>query len=278
MERVSGSTIISCLFILSSFTSQGQISRSIDQSAAVHVDHIEEFIDRFNFYPDSPFARYVESHFPERKIDRDYVLTTLMNSNANIADNLVSEFVNDVNNDNNPTYLDVYDALWYANVPVEIQFEDGQKVSIDVTLEVQLNEDYSTEWVVAGMRSDYFEKSHPKSGEFYISSSSHATYFPELLTGLAQVDYFKDIVADRNLETYVSKYNNLIQDKRVVRVEILTEISYHFLQIPNWIVVVDFKPQDYSFNTGWLIRKLHKTESAKEKRIYLIDELSLEIK
>lgn len=269
-----------CAFILASllpfFSIKGQSVQSFDQAAAVHIDHIEEFIDRFNFYEDSQFARYVEAEFQDQSIDRDFVLKSLFNKNSGIPDARVSEFIAAVTNQVSPTFLDVYDALWYAKVPVEIHCDEDETISLDITLEVQLNADYSIEWAIAGMKSQAFSPKESET-EFYISSSSHATYFPELLTGLSRSDVFQDIVTDRNVQGFVYDYEDLMKEKRINKVDVLAEITFHFLQIPNWIVVVKYKPQDYSFNTGWLIDRLIPVESFKEKRIYLIEELNVKV-
>lgn len=241
---------------------------NFNEAVATHVSHIEEFIDRFNFDKDSQFNQFVRATYPHQKIDRSMVVKSLFNrrtlSSTPPQDRL--DFIAYVADSLRPVHLAIYDALWYATVPVQVTI-DNQKMDMMVTLEIQMNNDYSIEWAIVGLKSPSLEEMKSKS-KFYISASSHATYFPELYAALSSSDLFKSVIADSQKETNTEKYLNLISGREVQDITIKKGIKYHFLQISGWIMTVEYVPQDYSFNTGWLISKVTSVDSFLEKRKY----------
>lgn len=245
-----------------------------DAITQTHVDHIEEFIDRFNFYEDSQFYQFARESYPDHKIDRAVVLNSLFNRRLNRTDDMTRQkFINEVVNLDRPVTLELYDALWYANVPASVTI-DKIKTDVNVILEIQLNQDYSIEWTVIGMKSEALAD-YVDNKEIYISASSHATHFPELRTALASVEMFENISSDTQKRNTATKYIDLIENKMVSDVKIGTGIRYHFLQISGWIMVVEYVPQDKSLNTGWLISEVIEVDTFLEKRIYQWEKLGI---
>lgn len=238
------------------------------EAVQAHVDHIEEFIDRFNFDKESQFYKYVQITFPGEKVDRKVVLSALFNKRKTslAIDSIRKAFVVDISDSERPVHIDIYDALWYATVPVQVTV-DSITMDMTVTLEIQMNSDYSIEWSIVGIKSKSLEKMQSRD-KFYISASSHATYFPELYSALSSSTLFQSVVSDSQKESNTDKYLNLIAGKTVTDVTIKTGIKYHFLQISGWIMTVEYVPQDYSFNTGWLISEVKAVDSFLEKRLY----------
>lgn len=241
---------------------------SFEEEARTHVDHIEEFIDRFNFGEESQFYEYVQIAYPDQNVDRVIVVNALFNKReAALTPDLVKkQFVGDISNPERPVFISIYDALWYAVVPVVVTI-DNEKIDLTITLEIQMNSDYSIEWTIAGLKSTSLENIKSKD-DFYISASSHATYFPELYSALSSCKLFQSVVSDSQKESNTDKYLNLIAGKSVTDVTIKKGIKYHFLQISGWIMTVEYFPQDHSLNTGWLISEVKPVDSFLEKRIY----------
>lgn len=252
------------VFIPKSLSAQDNFQEAVQ----THVGHIEEFIDRFNFDKESQFYKYVQITYPNEKVDRKIVLNALFNRRTAglTPDSIRKSFVSDISDAERPVYIDIYDALWYATVPVQVTV-DSVKMDMTVTLEIQMNSDYSIEWSIVGIKSESLEKMKPHDN-FFISASSHATYFPELYTALSSSTLFQSVVSDSQKESNTDKYLNLIAGKSVTNVTIKTGIKYHFLQIAGWIMTVEYVPQDYSLNTGWLISEVKAVDSFLEKRLY----------
>jgi len=239
-----------------------------------HVDHIEEFIERFNFEQNSTFYNYTRRAFPNHNIDRGVVINALFNKRiSKTTDDQKAAFVKGVTNPGRPVFLEIYDALWYATVPVKMDL-NGKTIEATVTLEIQLNRDYSIEWTVIGVVSDAL-RNVEESKDLFISASSHATYFPELMQALGSASLFEGIISDSQKGGNALKFKKLIDGKKVTNVKVLNGIKYHFLQIPGWIMVVDYAPQDYSLNTGWLISEVRKVQSFLDKRVYQWENLGI---
>ncbi|MCA1752176.1 MAG: hypothetical protein ABR572_11565 [Cryomorphaceae bacterium] len=239
-----------------------------------HVDHIEEFIERFNFEEGSRFEKYTKSTFPDAVIDRDLVVNSLFSKRSDkTKEHIKTQFIKTVTDSSRPVFLEIYDALWYATVPVTMQVE-GKQTDIAVTLEIQLNTDYSIEWTVIGMKSDAFEHIE-NTKDLYISASSHATFFPELREGLKSTKLFENIVSDSQKRSNTQKFMKLIDHKKVTDIKVKKGIAYHFLQISGWIMTVEYFPQDYSLNTGWLISSVTPVNSFLDKRVYQREELGI---
>ncbi len=249
--------------------------KNFNEFVETHVDHIEEFIDKFNFDEGSQFFQYVTATYPKRKIDRPLVLNALFNEKkiATMPDPIRREFIDYVSDTARPVHLAIYDALWYATVPVIVTIENEQ-IDMVVTLEIQMNGDYSIEWAIVGIKSAILEEMEAPDS-FYISASSHATYFPELYTALSSSTIFQSVMADSQKATNTERYLNLIAGKDVVDVTIKKGIRYHFLQISGWIMTVEYVPQDYSQNTGWLISNIIQVDSFLDKRKYQANELGI---
>lgn len=239
-----------------------------------HVDHIEEFIERFNFEEGSRFEKYTKTSFPDAVVDRALVLNSLFSKRSNMTNEKTKKrFIQTVTDSSRPAFLEIYDALWYATVPVSMQVE-GEQTDITVTLEIQLNSDYTVEWTVIGMKSDVFENSE-NTKDLYISASSHATFFPELQEGLKSTKLFENIVSDSQKRSNTQKFMKLIDQKQVTDINVKKGISYHFLQISGWIMTVEYFPQDYSLNTGWLISNVIPVDSFFDKRVYQREKLGI---
>lgn len=256
--------LIACGFIPQILNAQDNFTEAVQ----THVNHIEEFIDRFNFDEESQFYKYVQIAYPGEIVDRKVVLNSLFNNRkTNLTlDSVRKNFVDDISDSERPVHIDIYDALWYATVPVQVTV-DSIAMDMTITLEIQMNSDYSIEWSIVGIKSESLEKMESRD-KFYISASSHATYFPELYSALSSSTLFQSVVSDSQKESNTDKYLNLIAGKTVTDVIIKTGITYHFLQISGWIMKVEYVPQDYSLNTGWLISEVKPVDSFLEKRLY----------
>lgn len=263
------------LLLLTCVIPQGtQGQDPFSDAVQTHVDHIEEFIERFNFEKNSPFYNYTRRAFPSHDIDRGVVVNALFNKRITKTSPAQREsFVKGVTNPGRPVFLEIYDALWYATVPIKMDVGD-QTIEATVTLEIQLNRDYSIEWTVIGVVSEALDKV-VESKDLFISASSHATYFPELRQALSSATAFESIISDSQKGGNALKFKRLIENEQVTHVKVLNGIKYHFLQIPGWIMVVDYAPQDYSLNTGWLISEVRKVQSFLDKRVYQWEHLGI---
>lgn len=240
-------------------------SQSIEERLIVKVAHIEEFIERFNFEEGSYFHNYVQATYPDQNIDRKIVVTSLFNQRDRLQEKSHSqEFVIAVNSQERPLKLDFNDAMWYATVPLTLHTNSKDFEAI-LTLEVQLNEDYSAEWVIAGVKSDLLP--NPEEDiTFFIKPSSHSTYFPELREVAKSPLRLKQVISERHAYSSLLLFEKLLGLESINSLSISTNITYHFLQIPGWIFKVSNFNQDDSLNSGWLISDLQKVSSFEMRK------------
>lgn len=235
-------------------------AQSIEERLIVKVAHIEEFIDRFNFEKDSYFSNYVLASYPDQHIDRSVIVTSLINQRNDLHKTaLCQEFVSQVTSSQRPVVLDFNDAMWYATVPLTLHTSSKDFEAI-LTLEVQLNEDYSAEWVIAGVKSNLLPLPDDDI-TFFIKPSSHATYFPEIREVAKSPIRLKQVISERHAFSSLLLFEKLLGLESIISLSISTDITYHFLQMPGWIFKVSNFNSDDSLNSGWLISELQKVTS-----------------
>lgn len=249
------------LSFFNSYTS----AQSIEERLIVKVAHIEEFIERFNFEKGSYFENYVQSTYSDQNIDRQVVVASLFNQRDGLQNTTLSrEFILEVNSIERPVKLDFNDAMWYATVPLTLHTNSKDFEAI-LTLEVQLNEDYSAEWVIAGVKSALLP-SPENDITFFIKPSSHSTYFPELREVAKSPLRLKQVISERHAFSSLLLFENLLGLESINSLSISTNITYHFLQIPGWIFKVSNFNNDDSLNSGWLISDLQKVSSLEMRK------------
>jgi hypothetical protein len=255
----------------------GAASQNLKNEAAMtHIHHIEEFIERFNYLESTTFHKFVQNNYPESNIDRRVVLRSLFQDQNPVAGHgILTDFINSVDGKKDPVYLDIYDALWYAKIPLLLEV-DKNEYSAFITLEIQLNDDYSIEWTIIGFQSELLAD-RPDDQNIFIAASSHATFFPELKRVLSSSTKFEAVMSNKKDQSSVNQFRNYIAENKITQVHILKGITYHFLQISGWIMEVGYVESDIenTLNSGWLIRKVIPIEYPRDKLIYRKDVLGI---
>jgi hypothetical protein len=249
------------LLLIAAYTT----AQSLEEKLIVKVAHVEEFIERFNFEEGSYFSNYVAASYPNQNIDRTVVLTSLFNQRNKLQELALSkEFIAEISSKDRPAKLDFNDAMWYATVPLTLHTASKDFEAV-LTLEVQLNEDYSAEWVIAGVKSALLPE--PETDiTFFIKPSSHATYFPELREVAKSTKRLKEVISERHAYSSLLLFEKVLSLESVTSLSISKDITYHFLQIPGWIFKVSNFNHDDSLNSGWLISDIHKASSLEMRK------------
>lgn len=245
-------------FIISLSGVNNVFSQSDDDAIVTHVNHIEEFIERFNYGEGSAFQRYVQENYPYSNVDRKVVLRSLFNPENGLKDEMrTTEFIHAISRPGYELNLSFYDFSWYAVVPALLEL-DGIEYSAGITLEVQLNKDNSVEWAVVGVKSDLLSN-YRAERDLFVSASSHAAGFPEVRKALSSSTKFMNIIATSS----IGEFTKILDDASIENIAIQNDISFHFLQISGWIMIVRYIGSDQTdtINTGWLIDELYKIDS-----------------
>ena len=251
----------------------GQVSDKDLHEFAVQVKQVDEFIERFNGDTTTLLYEYTQKHFPDEQLDRKSMIGTLFNKERRDWDReKIRQFLNKVSQPAAPIYLSYYDDDWYAVIDCNVRYE-GKIERAYITLAVQKGKDYSAKWVTRGVHANFLQLLGEDSEENFLNPVSHGTDFINLK------QMFKS--DKRYLRSYLYKdfssgglplfINELIEGK--IEFEGINSISYHFLQIDDWVFIVS-KYLRESANSGWLISDLQplskiQKEQYKERILHL---------
>jgi hypothetical protein len=256
-------TILVFLLIYRQAFSQFTDNQSIREDFIFEVIQIEEFIQRFNFEEDNRLFTYLKSATPDLKLNRKSVLYSLMNySNPDISKETIQKFIDFIADTSAPVCLDFYDSGWFGEVNCIMQ-KGASAMAGKIFLKNQVSEQNTSKWVIVGVRSELLSLPNSSDTSNFFSPVSHATDF------VAIYNFFEDT---RNLPNYLSKdytidtltyFVSLVINRKLKLNEIVS-VKYHFTQIPDWIVVIEYFNRREP-NSGWLISKLIPASDIEKK-------------
>ncbi len=259
------------------------------------VKQLDQFIGRFNGEEDLWGDQLIIPDLSARgQVDEDTLDTNFQDSitvaahirlRRNILPNLIDHscgcfpdslfvpFLLTITNQSNPIYLDFYDNNWYAKVKGRVTYE-LQEMEIELTLQQEYITNVGSKWVIGGAYAPWLmDTNRVPNPEKIIHPMSHEMNF------LALKRAFRD---HKNIELYAIKpswtdqLRNLfgLIKKQKLSYQHTREITYHFLQVPGWIFVVQHFDRNTN-NAGWLIAQVMPATAAekalyKQKTLHLI--------
>lgn len=243
------------------------------------VKQLDQFFKRFNNREDLFTGMEKSSNvFSNEKKDsvkfqsnRKKSLLTLLNySDSTIIKRKETvDFIDDVG-DNPNRVVGYKDTDWYARLNCVFTFK-GQKQNVYLTLKREGSPEIGNKWVMAGVELPFVSLNPVRTDTVkFISPMNHEVGFMDLHkvfndnANIAQYA-FPGFAADKlTLFLYLIKTGEL----QYVNVN---SISYHFLQVKNWLFTVDYFNRA-SNNSGWLISSvapMDESEKLNYKRIVL---------
>ncbi len=269
IKRIAYILFFFCQF-LKPFASQGQsINGATDEKYYFEVKQIEDFIDRFNFSPQSSFIKYYSKNYPNAKLNRTDLIKTLFYREGMKKKSLdtLKNFLALVTNAKQPSYLSFYAKNWYANLDCAFLL-NGKPVNIKLVLEIQIDDEKTKacRWVICGMKSERLTFPEKIDSTKFISPSSHGTDFLALDKILVDkkniVSYFYSNFKPSNLTLFMDALQN--ESLKFIQVN---SVSYYFFQINDWIIEVNYKYSKSNYS-GWLISRL--IEMPEEDKDYFL--------
>lgn len=243
------------------------------------VKIIDEFIERFNNDSATFLRKVYEKKGKPFNISRTLLLVSLFDlENPSFTDKNsdVKAFFDDVLDTNHPVYLSFNDSDWYAAAQ-SIFLYNGKAVEIPLVLHVKSKGDEWSKWMITGIgdtvpsvntsSSIFVKKVAGKEAVKYISTSAYATNFIELhyvFSENMEPEYFFEpqLLASGNGRQFVDWIKS-----GQLKFMYVKDITFHFCQVNNWVFTVN-KFNRKTFNNGWLISNIKKTNKA-EKDAYL---------
>lgn len=244
------------------------------ENFAWQVKQIDEFMDRFNNADYTPIRRYLKEEYNLNEVSRLDLVRSLFNLEKDDWDQEeVVRFLSQINDSVPPPYLDFYDQDWFAELDCQGEYKNRP---VDFTLILSLQVDDSTKasrWIINSVQGDFlptdtstlaFGVDSVYDASKTLNPASFGTDFMALVDALKDTANLEGYVVPQNINRSLIAFMNLLYQRDLI-FEQVDHITYHFLQISDWIFQVqDFHRQ--TTNSGWLINSLIAvTEEEKNK-------------
>lgn len=270
--------VVLILFFFNSLTFAQSYEKEFESNFAWEVKQIDEFIERFNNNDKTLIKKYASNSTNAKDFTRERMIKSLFDSQGKAWKiEEINQFIKSAVS--KPILLDFYNKDWYAKVICSVTWKGMPEVAT-LILKLQVFPDSSSKWVVTNVNANFLKSTTWKgaailpAADKYVSLNpvSHATDFMNISKLTENVKNIKNYVVPVEEQTNQTKlFLQECVDKNLI-IKQVSSISYHFLQIDNWILEVNqFKRQ--TKNSGWLISKLIKAtnqEKATYKANYLI--------
>ena len=266
----------------------------LTENFAFEVKSIDDFIDRFNFEPETEFNSFLKDRFPASVINRKTFLLSLFNlKNVSFYNSLdVDFFIREMTDTLKRRYIHFSDYDWYALAECKVIYQKRVR-TLDLILKVERDAKRSVKWSIvsakAGFlginpaskdslyilgRNDYVRNRGNDSSRFFLHPVSHAIDFMNVDEVFSKKKHFADYYYAGPKSPQLLRLSGLIQKSQIKFLQI-NAISYHFMQIKGWIVIVDYFNRNER-NSGWLINSLTRA-TPEQKRIYMEHQLNIKL-
>ncbi|MEM6844451.1 MAG: hypothetical protein AAF944_20280 [Bacteroidota bacterium] len=261
------------------FLTQASFAQDIlfpyQENFAWQVKQIDEFMDRFNNSDYTPIRRYLRKEYDMDEVSRLDLVRSLFNMEKQDWNQAqVVQFLSQVNDSLPPPYLDFYDQDWFAELDCAGKYQN-QPVDFTLTLSLQVDEHTkASRWIINGVNGDFlpndttnlaFGVDSTYDASKTLNPASFGTDFMALVDALKDTANLESYVVPQNIDRPMVAFLNQLYQRELIFKQV-NHITYHFLQIDDWI----FQVQDFhreSTNSGWLINSLIAVKD-EEKNTY----------
>lgn len=279
---------IAFLVFLHNASAQRNGGSKLTEEFASSVQTIDDFFDRFNGDPATPYFQYLRTHHPEKSISRKTAVVSLFEARKttwNESD--VTRFVNRFGMNYAPK-LRFAQNDWYAVLHTKVSYQRKRR-SLDLILKAEsvISQDgtigfkwslLSAKAAFLGAMTDSLEHSDfdreiiPVTDSLhFIHPMSHAINFMNV-HDIFHKNTLRDYFARQAVIGPLDSLQRMV-DAGQVRFIQVDSVNYHLLQLPGWIVEVGYYEREDS-NSGWLIQELTPADESEKKR-YLKAQLNI---
>jgi len=253
--------IVVILQLVHALVSAQEIGSYLGDEAFMYAEtkQINQFFRRFNSEEDLEGKRLFEGNADYRSPEfrSNYIKMLFDRENGSITEDTKEDFISEMTNNSDPSFLDYYGGRWFAEVDAKFTYQ-GQSRTVVLFLELE-KENLGIKWVINNV---YF---YPFTKMFYTDSTalakflhpmSHELDFMNLIKVFNEPEtaeyYFdEDFKPDfKTLFLYEVKQGDLV-------FETIEKVSFHFFQLEDWY----FQLKEFNrpgYNTGWLISNISK--------------------
>jgi len=273
--------MIVLIFGLNSLYVYSQIDQPASENFKFRVKFIDEFFERFNFEEDA----FIFEELKKQGLTttRENMIISLFDQQQSWDTLQINQFISDLNNPQTRSTLELSDTNLFTVVNTTFNLK-GKPIKIDLILQYQSNRGERACWTIIGIKSDTIFQPKPVAavdttinadsinintiiqldGSFIRPTSQNVNFIDFVRVFKPRNNWENITPADSPIDR-LSYFFALI-DFRVLEFVQNNSITFHFLQIDNWIFEVDYFNRDES-NSGWLISNLIKAKTA-DKKIY----------
>lgn len=261
---------LSLNFVFSTYSSAQVLSEDyqIEQQLLASTKQLNQFFRRFNGEEDTKGKKFEpdDRQFRNDRLRKKYISILFDEENANITNQIKSDFIDEVTQDGKSVYLKLQSPNWFAVVNTTFIYENKEW---PLTLYMQIQEEgLGYEWVIADISFEpykaIFNKQRGETKEF-LHPMSHELDFMTLRKALVQggspesytlADFKPDLMT---LFLYEIK-------KGTLKFKTVNNLKYHFFGIEGWYFALS-NFNRASDNSGWLITDLLQINASQKEDI-----------
>ncbi len=271
--------IIAAFYWISGVQAQEKFTWREEQLLRARVKQLDEFISRFNLKStvsdnleipkkQAAFNQMRTEHIASL-FDHEWVQKATEEQKQQ-----ATNFINQVVEGKQAQFLAYEDAKWFATTKGESIYK-GKKYPTHFTMKMEKDEKDEKglfKWSIAAVAAEFLENS--QSNAEGLSPISHDLNFSKLPKAIESHKEKASSYATKDYQADLRQvFFYLVENEGLKLSPQMQKPAFHFLQVPGWIFVVEFKERNNE-NAGWLITKLLPA-TEQQKADYLKKELQL---
>jgi hypothetical protein len=246
--------------IVCSFSLQAQqIGSFVEDESKLYAEtkQVNQFFRRFNNEEGPDGVRYRiksrEYRNPETRNEYLEVLFDLQNESTDST--IKKDFIDFVNNDTTPYFLDFHADEWFAEVKTKFLYKN-KPTYVTFFLELE-QENLGYKWVITSIFFDEYAQiigSIQNGEENFLHPMSHELDFMNFIRVFDEANKLNDYTKKGFSPDYLSIF--LYEFKQgLFEYQTVMNLKFHFFQIPGWYFEMEKFNRD-GYNSGWLISRI----------------------
>ena len=231
---------------------------------------VNQFFRRFNGEESEKGDRYYpeDKLYRSEKLRKKYLATLFDENNSGMSAALKVEFVKNVLDKSNLSFLNFTGPDWFSEV--QVLFTANGKEEL-VTLYMELEKDHlGYKWVIGRVQAQifepYFQHDTTTVGRF-LHPLSHEMDFMNLRKAFIHSDSIAQYTSKKFRPDQLSVFLYEVR-KGNLKFKSVQNVKFHFFQVNGWYFeLAQFNRSGY--NTGWLISNLVKLNNDADKKLLL---------
>lgn len=242
-------------------SSPAQVTGDMGDETKFYMEtkQVSQFFRRFNGEEDEDGNRYYpgDKDYRSYSLRKSFLKILFDYENTGLDKQLVREFVNEVNDKDQPQFIDFHSNNWFAQVNANFNYEGKTKQAL-LFLKIE-KENLGYKWVISKVFFEpflnYFINDTAYTKKF-LHPMSHELDFMNLRKAFEDQDSVEQYVAKGYRPDYLTLFLYEVRRGKL-KFETVTKVKFHFFQIKNWYFEVSYFNRE-GYNTGWLISNLVK--------------------